>query len=195
VTIGRGEPWGTPVVRPGDLLVVDSDHDIAAAYLADPTRPVGLGGGDLYRSLGSPSPRHEAQRLPIDMMIVTLDDVERVAAAHVLIRRSWWRGPVTAVMNVDQLGDWNVAPRAHPNDGRLDVVELDSAMSVRRREQARRRLPSGTHVPHPLIRTRTTTGESWTSARPGPVWVDGIRIDGITTITVTVEPDAFAVVI
>ena len=35
-------------------------------------------------------------------------------------------------MNVDRLGHWDVAPRAHPNDGRVDVVEVDAAMSAAR---------------------------------------------------------------
>ena len=56
----------------------------------------------------------------------------------------------------DVLGDraHDVAPRAHPNDGRFDVVEVSAAMPARARLQAWRRLATGTHVPHPDITTR-----------------------------------------
>ena len=57
-------------------------------------------------------------------------------------------------MNSDHLGTWNVAPRAHPNDGKLDVISVGRGMTFRQRLQARTRLELGTHVPHPAIGSR-----------------------------------------
>jgi diacylglycerol kinase family enzyme len=57
-------------------------------------------------------------------------------------------------MNAEFLGAWTVAPRAHPGDGLLDVVDADLPFSER--WEARRRLPYGTHVPHPRITVRRT---------------------------------------
>ena len=96
-------------------------------------------------------------------------------------------------MNCDHLGTWDVAPRAHPNDGRLDVVEVDTSMTLRNRLQARRRLPHGTHVPHPSIAVRTTTEASWTFARPTPVVIDGVPAGRVRRLTVRAQPDHFAI--
>lgn len=131
------------------------------------------------------------QALPIDLLDVTVDGASVLAVAHVLIRRSWWRGPIVAVMNVDHMGEWNLAPRAHPNDGRAHVLEVAAAMTVRQRWQARGRLASGTHVPHPAITTRTARHETWSFDRPHGVWIDGERFGQATAVTVTVRPDAF----
>ena len=77
-------------------------------------------------------------------------------------------------MNTDCRGRWDVAPRAHPNDGRVDVVEVAAAMGLRARWQARRRLPTGTHVPHPAIRTGRATERAWHFDRPLGLWVDSV---------------------
>ena len=43
---------------------------------------------------------------------------------------AWWRGRVVAAMNAEFLGPWDVAPRAHPGDGLLDVLDVSPAMSL-----------------------------------------------------------------
>lgn len=177
--------------RPADLEIVADDRALAARLSVRSGAALGVGSGDLHRSLGSPVARPEMQRVEVDLLRVTVGDVVYVAVAHVLARRSWWRGPMVAVMNVDHLGDWNVAPRAHPNDGRFDVVEVDAAMRLRDRWQARRRLPQGTHVPHPHIALRTATAERWTFDRPLDIWIDGERVGSSRSLAVRIEPDAF----
>lgn len=195
MTIRKGEAWGEAVERPSDLLVVASDRAVADAYIAEPDRSVGLAGGDLHRAVGSPPSRSTAQRLPIDVLDVTIDGHAHVAVAHVVARRSWWRGRILAVMNVDHIDAWNVAPRAHPNDGRFDVVDVDAEMTWRERWQARGRLGAGTHVPHPKISVRTATAMTWSFDRPLDVRVDGVDVGAATTLSVTVRPDAFAIVV
>jgi YegS C-terminal NAD kinase beta sandwich-like domain len=195
MTIEKGQPWGSAVDRPDDLLVVPSDAALAEALVADPGRPVGLSGGDLHRSLGSPPPRNDMQRLPIDLIRCRVGERTVVAAAHVVMRSGWWRGPIVAVMNVDHLGDWNVAPRAHPNDGRVDVVEVAPSMTMRERWQARSRLPGGTHVPHPAITTGSVRERSWEFERSLTVWADGLRVGTASTVSIEVVPDAGAVYI
>jgi hypothetical protein len=195
VTIRKGEEWGAAVERPADLVVVESDAALAAAVAAA-TAPVwGVSGGDLHRSLGSPrlDGRSIVQRLDVDALRVELDGRRVLAVAHVVVRRSWWRGPLLAVLNCDHLGSWNVAPRAHPNDGRFDVVEVAAAMPPRARLAARRRLPAGTHVPHPDIAVSTSTHREWTFDRPLRAWVDGIESGRCRRLSVTIEPDRFAI--
>jgi hypothetical protein len=193
VTIRRGQEWGVTVARPIELTTAADDATLARLVVADPHGRYGLSGGDVFRSLGSPEPRDPVQRLPMDALAVTVDGRELLAVAHVVARRGWWRGPLLAVMNADHVGEWNVAPRAHPNDGRADVVEVDAAMSLRHRWQARGRLPQGTHVPHPNIHVRTATEGAWTFPAPVRVWVDGVEIGRAERLALRVLPDHFEI--
>lgn len=195
MTIRRGEPWGTPVERPPDLCVVESDAQLAELVDGGSAVPVGVSGGDLHRALGRPADRREMQQLPIDRLLVTVDDVEYTAVAHVVARRGWWRGRIVAIMNVDHLGDWNVAPRAHPNDGRFDLVDVEPSMSLRERWQARSRLGSGSHLPHPRIAVRAATEFFVRFERPHSIWIDGRRVPDARSLAVEIEPDAFVVLV
>ena len=58
-------------------------------------------------------------------------------------------GRVVAVMNAQWIGRWDVAPKGHPNDGMVDV--LDGNLGLDDRLKVRSRLITGTHVPHPGI--------------------------------------------
>lgn len=177
------------VPPPVGLVSVDSDAGAGADARSD--LPVRLTGGDVLSSLGGPSVGPLVNRFAIDVLRIRADDDELVALAHVVARGlTWWRGPVTAVFNVDRLGRWDAAPRAHPGDGRFDVVEVDAAMSLRARWQARRRLPSGTHVPHPLIDTSQQTTASWTFEPERRLWLDGIARAPVHELEVTIEPAA-----
>ena len=104
-------------------------------------------------------------------------------------------GRVVAVMNAQFLGTWDVAPRSHPNDGRLDVVDVAPSLSGTDRWRARRRLPSGTHVPHPAITVRQTSTWTTTFDEPTPVWLDGERVGEVVELSVRVEPDALVLVV
>lgn len=193
MTIRAGEEWGRPVARPADLQVFATDAELAEAVTADPAGNYAVSGGDLHRSLGSPKlgERSELQRIPVDLLRVDADGRDLVAVAHVVMRRSWWRGRTIAAMNVDHLGAWCVAPRAHPNDGRLDVVDAGPNMSWRERLKARSRLPHGTHLPHPAIDVSARTYMSWAFDEPVGLWLDTVRRGSARRIAVRVEPDAF----
>lgn len=195
MTIGKGEPWGSAVARPDGLRICSSDRDLARAVAAGATDPLSVSAGDLHRSLGSPPVRAEVLALPVDVLEVDVDGEDHLAIAHVVLRRSWWRGPIVAALNVDHLGPWNAAPRAHPNDGRFDVLEVDPAMTTRQRWQARTRLPNGTHVPHPSIATRTATDGTWTFERPVGVWLDGERVATASIVTIRIRPDAVTILV
>jgi YegS C-terminal NAD kinase beta sandwich-like domain len=194
MTIKPGEPWGREVERPADLVVVSSDAEAVRVALEDTGHPVGLSGGDLFTTLGAPGARTPVLAVEIDAIRVDLDGGgEHLAIAHVIARRSWWRGPLIAAMNVDRLGAWNVAPRAHPNDGVFDVVEVSSSMSIRDRWTARTRLSTGTHLPHPAIATRRCTEASWDFDRPIRVWIDGVEVGSTSALSLALVPDRFVV--
>ncbi len=135
--------------------------------------------------------------LPIDLLTVRLGGRAEpvIACAHVVARSpwwrgSWWRGPVLVVMNAEFLGSFDVAPRGHPNDGRVEVLEAGTDLTLRQRLAARKRLRTATHVPHPAIATRSVRQASWTFRRPMAIAIDGRRSGRTRTIDVTVTPDA-----
>jgi len=203
VTVRRGEDWGRRAARPAD--VVEVADDAAAAALVDaarwegrPAPKVGLRGGDLRRTLGGGAPvDHLADSVgeyPIDVGLAVLGGVERAFVAHLVARGSWWRGEVVAAMNAEHLGTWDVAPRGHPNDGRLDVLHVVD-LGLGDRWKAWRRLPTGTHVPHPGIELRPTAAVDLVLGRPLTVWLDGRRAGTTDHLVVRVEPDALTVCI
>jgi hypothetical protein len=194
VTIRRGQAWGENVAVPPNLLPITSDGDLARAVMRGEPRPVRLVGGDLLRTLGGPSSSGPGlQRLPIDVLRVMADGRQFVAVAHVVARRGgifgWWRGPILAAMNADRIGRWNVAPQAHPNDGRAEIIEVGADFGLRARWQARRRLPTGTYLPHPAIATSRAKVQAWTFDRPRRLWLDGVELGTVRSLGVTVEAD------
>jgi hypothetical protein len=113
--------------------------------------------------------------------------------AHLVARTSpsplsWWKGRLLAAMNAQFRGDWNVAPRSHPNDGRLDV--LDATHGLGDRFKARSRLRHGSHVPHPRIRERRVDAVQFDLERPVAVWLDGELVGRARRLSIRVEPDA-----
>ena len=119
------------------------------------------------------------------------------AASHVVGRRlsSRFRGEVLFVMNAQFLGPYDIAPRGHPNDGRVEVLKVASSMSWRVRRRALQRALTGTHVPHPLISTSvvSTSPLEVVFERPLDVWLDGTKWLRTRSVTFTVEADALEV--
>jgi hypothetical protein len=200
MTIRRGEPWGESVSVPADLFVA-ADDAVASRFAATAIEagrkvpPFGVSGGDLARTMGGGAPGRfaaEVTRAPIDLLCVEADGRRTVAVAHVVVG-SWLRRGLCLAMNAQFLGKLDVAPRSHPNDGRLDALVVDSAMSMRARAQARLRARSGTHVPHPQLAVSQVAAVTWTFDRARPIRVDGRRWGSARTVCVTVVPDALVV--
>ena len=204
MSIRRGQAWGDQGPLHIGGLSVTTDAEVRAvveeamrAHVDPP--PVGLLGGDLCTTLGGRGDRErlatdDAVRLVVDVAHVVLDDLtEHWFVAHLVARRAWWRGRVVAVMNAAYIGSWNIAPRAHPGDGVLDVLDADLSLSDRRK--ARARLPLGTHVPHPAIRGSRPRVFDVELDRPTPIWLDGERVGRAHRVHVEVVPDALVVVV
>ncbi len=166
-----------------------------------PLPALGLLGGDLCRTVGGRGdasrlqPGAAATLLPCDLGEALVDGRVRLFVAHVVVRGpTAWRGGLTAVMNAQYRGRWDVAPRAHPGDGTLDVVEVDAAMGIGDRWKAWRRLPSGTHVPHPAITVRRSKAVQLdvTGCR---VLVDGERQPPARVLSLRLDPGALLVAV
>jgi hypothetical protein len=201
--ISKGDAWGTPGPLPDDGVVVRSDAEArevvtAARRAQEPVPPLGLLGGDLCRTLGGTGDaarlRSEAAvQVPVDLGAVLVDGRLHWFVAHLVARRGWWFGRIVAAMNAQYLGSWDVAPRGHPNDGRLDVLDADLAFAERL--QARRRLRHGTHLPHPRIDERHQSAVQLDFDRSTPVYLDGERVTDARSLSIRVEPDALLCVV
>jgi len=198
MTVRPGDSWGLIGPRPAGLRTVDDDASLAAALTDGSGFPTAVVRGDLARTLGTPSSnvRNEIGKFTLDLVHVVLDDgIVRTACAHVVARSPWWRGswwtgPVLAVMNAEFRSGWDVAPRGHPNDGRVETLECESSFPIRQRLAVSRRLPSGTHLPHPSIASRSVRRASWTFKRRVSVFVDDRFVARSHSIEVVVLPDA-----
>ena len=203
MTIRKGEPWGAPGALPDDGVVVRSDAEARAVVTEArranrPVPALGLLGGDLCRTLGGPGDEgrlrsEAAMTFPVDLGAALLDGRLHWFVAHLVARRAWWRGRAVVAMNAQWVGGWNLGPRAHPDDGLLDVY--DARVPVTGVLKVRRRLPLGAHLPHPAITEQRRGAVQLTLERPMPVRLDGEVVCEATNLSLRVEPDARTVVI
>ena len=68
-------------------------------------------------------------------------------------------------------------------------------MSAGDRLKARRRLPTGTHVPHPGIEVRRADAVQRDIPKGHSVWLDGERLGPAGAVSIRVEPDALRIVV
>jgi hypothetical protein len=201
VTIRPGDEWGTPTEDPADIIVRGDDRTLAAALAdLDPTtlvdfrpdaacdfaRAVGLGPGEgPRRGVAAPIDGMDLVRAGSRSTVVnalefgtppgSLRALARTRTVTVTVDgRTLHRGPATGVVvaNGQFVDGLDVSPRGHPGDGRLEVQVY--ALRPGERGGMRQRLATGSHLPHPRIRTGTgrrirvrVEGGGW------PVRVDG----------------------
>lgn len=212
--IARGEDWGVPGALAPDAPVAPDDAGLVAALgprlgtgpSSGPPPEAGVTGGDLHRTLGSP--RHDEAdlragrgiRFPMDLAVATLRPSEGPAlrrrfCAHLIAVEgggALFRHRTVVVMNGAFVGRDNLGPRAHPNDGRLDVT--DGRLRWWDRRRARGRMPHGAHLPHPDLAVRRVRELVVEFGRPATVRLDGVEVGTFAALEVAVEPDAVVVV-
>lgn len=203
MTIRKGEPWGTTGPLPEGAVTVWSDAEAAevvahARRLQRAVPVMALLGGDLCRTLGGTGDAgrlstDEVTIVPVDLGVATLDGTIRYFVAHLVARHRWWAGRAVVAMNAEWLGTWDLAPRSHPNDGLLDIT--DGSLGPKDRVLARRRVPTGTHLPHPGLSTRRVPAARFELASPCPVRLDGVAVGRSRVIDVHLEPDAITVAV
>ena len=205
---GWGVDWGAAGDIPPDARTADSDV-AAAGIVAEARRanreipPVVLTGGDMARTLGVVTGRRAVPSLSmpasgatgasaaVDVGAALVDGRLHWFVAHLVARRSWWRGRLLVAANASFIGGWNAAPRSHPGDGRLDVFDADPPLRVRL--AARGRLPSGTHVPHPQITQRRTAASQYDLDPALDVYLDGVCLGRARHLSLRVETGALEV--
>lgn len=218
--IRPGSEWGTPTDESPLVTVTGDDHDLAARLAAPGPSEVSPlvrfvpRGSDLARAVGllptDPDPDRPTRGIALPLDAIGTDRgpaVNSVVMGPAPDRlRRWHRaGPLqvtvdgrevfageattVVVMNGQYLGGADLAPRGHPGDGRLEVQVY--AMTAGERAAMRRRLPLGTHVPHPRILTGTGREIRIEAGRTRPVALDGHDAGSVATLAVRVRPGAF----
>lgn len=198
MTISKGVNWGTVGSVPPNAVFARSDAEANEAIsttrrVGKPIPPLCLVGGDLARTLGVSNNEArlkagEGTHVQVDLGAVLADGRLYWFVAHLVARHSWWRGPIVIAANAAFIGDFNVAPKAHPADGRLDVIEANPTFADRLK--ARSRLRSGTHIPHPDIKLRRCTATQLELDHPTPIRIDGVAHGKAKKLSLRVEPEA-----
>lgn len=205
MTIRRGEAWGAPGPLPAGAVLVRTDAEARSAVehakrTGAELPALGLLGGDLCRTVGGRGDEARIRSgagtvLPVDLGAVLVDGRRHSFVAHCVVRgRTAWRGRLVAVMNAQYVGRFDVAPRSHPGDGRLDVVDVDARFSLADRWKAWRRLPAGAHLPHPRIAERRVAALQL-DVDGLDVWLDGENVGPARALSLRVEPDALTCVV
>ncbi len=200
MTIERGGVWGEPAAEAvGSERAAVASTDADVADLAAAGRAVialDAVDGDLARTVGIERVRAEGDRFayPVDLGLARLDDgTERPFVAGLVAHRWLWRGEFAVVANCGWLGRWYVGPRAHPNDGLVDVTV--GSLRPTQRLLALRRLPTGSHLPHPDLETKRVAEWEHRFPHPVSVTIDGRRVGRTRSLRVTVRPDCFMLVV
>ncbi len=228
MSIRRGQDWGKKGLLAPDAPLAASDAALADVLMqADtswitgggeqrdtgaPRIEVGLTGGDLHRTLGSP--RHSegdlrsglGMRLPVDAVAVTLGDgpdegQTKLFCAHLVatraprmgLERKLFDGHTVVAMNAAFRGSDNLAPRAHPGDGLIDTLE--GSLNAGDRVRARRRYATGTHIPHPGIDTRRVREATFEFDSQAVIVLDGEMPIRAAVFSIRAIPDAVTVVV
>jgi len=201
MTIGKNEKWGTVVSCPPGLPLFSSSRSLSVfltqhSELLQSSSPFEcrLYARNFHTLLGLKRKRSEqCLRIPIDVV--------RVEGAKCGARFSFvaidtilltTRFPFGEYLLLTNSGFWwgrRFAPRAHPNDGKMDVVEIDENMTFRQRFLGFRRAKWSTHLPHPQIAYEQRVTVDWRGGERR-LWIDGRRLPRVSELYAQVLPDA-----
>ena len=206
MVIKRGEDWGHRVLHPDDLLVFENDVH-ANEYLTKqfqsslPNQSIAILNSNIARSLGMNGSDLSVEKMlktSFDAIEVKISDCDgqisrEIFLGNALIRNSWRRGAITGVFNTSFIAGRDWAPRAHPNDGKLDVLLVDDAMSVRQRITAYRLSRSGSHLPHPQLKYLQSQSYIATDLETARLTVDSVEFGAVKSCSFRVIPDAVSI--
>lgn len=157
-----------------------------------------LRSGTLRLALGLASRADRTRvRVTCDQLRVAIEYRDRTRVEHALGNvLVVGRGIRPAIWIATNSGWWrrrHIVPRAHPNDGFVDVLEIHREMPWPQRMRAYVRALRADHLPHPSM--RVVRGERYAIEGHGPysVWTDGSYAGRADRVHVEVIPDALEV--
>jgi diacylglycerol kinase family enzyme len=130
--------------------------------------------------------------IEVSYVLISSQTAKMNFVGNAIIRNSWLRGPITGVFNSSFIGNWDCAPRAHPNDSKLDVVSIDQSMNLRQRLTAKRLVKLGSHLPHPKISYKQTESFKIDLQEPAHLFVDSIDLGMVRQCDFRVISDALS---
>ncbi len=216
-----GDPWGRAASGPPDVDLAGDDSDLAAVAARNRGALVRFRPSprsDIARALGLGPAIAGTTEVEIDALALEPDDGAAACAVNAVVLgappdrlrwtarasditvrvdgRRWFRGRATTVVVASGqfLRGADVVPRGHPGDGWAEVQVY--ALPRRARRPMRRRLATGTHVPHPGIRGgRARRVEVEVAGRGLAVEVDGRPRGRTTRLGVTLVPAAIRLLV
>lgn len=198
--ISPGSPWGSISRIPERSLVLSSDRELGV-FLRDHSakqiheQALFVKSGDIPRVLGvDDRPRnHECLRVVIDALVVTYTDTagvdhNDVCIGSMSIARRYFRGAISIITNSGYWRKHEVAPRAHLNDGKLDIFEVSGAMRWSQRRLMWKKALVGSHLPHPLLSYSQGDFFRW-KGNAQRLIIDGQYVGKVTAVSCRVQSD------
>ena len=202
MNIEKGRNWGSLAPLPADGVIVKENKELLKK-ITDCKRdgidlPVfGFLGGDLWRTLGGRNDEERlygesATTLDVDLGCALLDGKIHWFCAHMLIG-SLLKGNKIFISNVAHYGKTNPTPKAHPGDGKFDMLQIE--LSTIQTFKAIKRVSTGTHIPHPGIKYRRIKSEQFSFTKKINIQIDGQKVGKFSNISFRIENEALRVVI
>ena len=202
MNIEKGRSWGSLSPLPPDGVIIKTNKELLEKVNNCKRQGIdlptfGLLGGDLWRTLGGRRAEErlyggEATTLDIDLGCALLDGKIFWFCAHMFIG-SKLKGEKIFISNVAHYGKMNPAPKAHPGDGKFDMLEVK--LSPFQTFKAVKRVSAGTHIPHPGIKYRQVSSEQFSFGKKLSIGIDGKNIGKFSTVSIRIENEALRVVI
>jgi hypothetical protein len=203
--ISPGSKWGEEIVPPTAIRSFGSDRELGTALRdnslnSQPQGALHLVSDDFRSLLGLKelTKRTTAIKIRIDALAISYTDKHGGTHQDVCIGSLHIGRPLRGTLNiVTNTGWWrghDIAPRAHPNDGKLDIVEVARTMTARQRITAWRRSLVGTHLPHPNIAYSQSDFYSW-SGKLSNLTVDGEKLGKVSHVQCRVQSDCTEIMV
>ena len=202
MNIEKGRSWGSLSPLPPDGVIIKTNKELLEKVNNCKRQGIdlptfGLLGGDLWRTLGGRRAEErlyggEATTLDVDLGCALLDGKIFWFCAHMFIG-SKLKGEKIFISNVAHYGKTNPAPKAHPGDGKFDMLEVK--LSPLQTFKAVKRVSAGTHIPHPGIKYKQVSSEQFSFGKKLSIEIDGKNIGKFSTVSIRIENEALRVVI
>lgn len=203
MTISRLSPYGTSVVRPQHLGVLRSDREIASDFQKGDHHACNtVIQGSIAQSLGitsndsSINTRALVTHVLIDLLHVEFATTDTqdiptsiLVAGSIVLQHHTLLKTHLIISNSGIVRGRDVLPRAHPNDGYVDVLKIDEAITTRQRLSAWNRAKTGSHLPHPQLRASRSTEFEW-SGRASRMVADDVTFADVVWLRCKVLADA-----
>lgn len=204
MTIRKFGSYGTPTSRPSNLVTKQSDVEVAQHFSSDNRgTPCTVTDGSIAQAFGinRDSSVHSSQLdqpmtlVDIDLMQIEYRTNTSKITSSLIVAGSLTMQKLTALStslilsNSGILHGRDVLPRAHPNDGFVDVLEIDPKIRLRQRVLGWHRSKTGSHLPHPHFQVSRTNDFQW-SGSPSRMIADGVTYKGVVWFHCKVLADA-----